>query len=30
MEPEEPIQPVSIGNVYLADDEAVKKSLQDE
>ena len=28
MEPEEPIQPVSIGNVYLADDEAVKKSLR--
>ncbi len=28
MDPEEPIQPVSIGNVYLADDEAVKKSLR--
>ena len=28
MTPEEPIQPVSIGNVYLADDEAVKKSLR--
>jgi len=28
MVPEEPIQPVSIGNVYLADDEAVKKSLR--
>jgi DNA helicase HerA-like ATPase len=28
MIPEEPIQPVSIGNVYLADDEAVKKSLR--
>ncbi|OGI26495.1 MAG: hypothetical protein A2287_10235, partial [Candidatus Melainabacteria bacterium RIFOXYA12_FULL_32_12] len=28
MVPEEPIQPVSIGNVYLADDEAVRKSLR--
>lgn len=28
MVPEEPIQPVSIGNVYLADDEAVKQSLR--
>ncbi|EKE03934.1 MAG: hypothetical protein ACD_20C00127G0001 [uncultured bacterium] len=28
MEPDEPIQPVSIGNVYLADDDAVRKSLR--
>lgn len=28
MIPEEPIQPVSIGNVYLADDAAVKQSLR--
>jgi len=28
MIPEEPIQPISIGSVYLADDEAVKKSLR--
>lgn len=28
MVPEEPIQPVSIGNVYLADDEAVRESLR--
>lgn len=28
MIPEDPIQPVSIGNVYLADDEAVKQSLR--
>lgn len=28
MVPEEPIQPVSIGSVYLADDEAVKQSLR--
>ena len=28
MTPEEPIQPISIGNVYLADDEAVKQALR--
>lgn len=28
MLPEEPIQPISIGNVYLADDESVKQSLR--
>jgi hypothetical protein len=28
MIPEEPIQPISIGNVFLADDEAVKQSLR--
>ncbi len=28
MEPEEPIQPVPIGNVYLATDQCVKKSLR--
>lgn len=26
--PEEPIQPISVGNVYLADDEAVNKALR--
>ncbi|MFH0703008.1 MAG: ATP-binding protein [bacterium] len=28
MVPEEPVQPVSVGSVYLADDEAVRKSLR--